>query len=105
MGLTFTDEGTRAALELRERDPELRVLVLSQIVEPQHAVTLLSEHTDGFGYLLDRVVDIDQFVDAVRRVADGGSVVDPQVVAELLGRRRASDPLAEPVRGNERCSR
>ena len=93
---TFTDEGTRAALELRERDPELKILVLSQVVEPQHAVTLLTEHADGFGYLLkDRVVDIDEFVEAVQRVADGGTVVDPQVVAQLLGRRRVHDPLEE----------
>ena len=91
---TYTDEGTRAALELRENDPELRILVLSQVVEAQHAVRLLQEHTGGIGYLLkDRVVDIDDFVDAVRRVGNGGTAIDPEVVAQLIGRRRVSDPL------------
>jgi DNA-binding NarL/FixJ family response regulator len=94
---THTDEGTRAALELRERHPQMGVLVLSQIVEARHAFTLLRDTPEGFGYLLkDRVVDVQEFVDAVRRVACGGTAIDPEVVAQLLGRRRGDDnPLAE----------
>ncbi len=93
---THTDEGTRAALALRERYPEIGVLVLSNVVEARHALTLFRNSPEGFGYLLkDRVVDVDEFVDAVRRVARGGTVVDADVVAELLGRTREDDPLSE----------
>jgi DNA-binding NarL/FixJ family response regulator len=90
---TFTDEGLRAALVLRERHPELAVLVLSQYVEERYASELLGRAARGVGYLLkDRVADVEQFLDALRRVAAGGTVLDPEVVAQLLVRRR-SDPL------------
>jgi DNA-binding NarL/FixJ family response regulator len=93
---TQTDEGARAASEIRERFPDVGVLVLSQVVEAAHAVRLFTEHPDGFGYLLkDSVLEVDDFLDAVRRVGRGGSAVDPKVVAELVGRRREDDPLAE----------
>jgi DNA-binding NarL/FixJ family response regulator len=89
---TFTDEGIRAALELRRRDPEAKVLVLSQYVEERYARDLLAQRTDGLGYLLkDRVADVREFVDAVRRVADGGTALDPEVVRQLLVRRRTSE--------------
>lgn len=87
-----TDEGLRAALHLRRRDPELAVVVLSAYVEEQYAVELLSGDTTGLGYLLkDRVADVEEFLDTVRRVADGGTALDPDVVSQLLARR--SDPL------------
>jgi DNA-binding NarL/FixJ family response regulator len=93
---TQTDEGARAARELRERHPDVGVLVLSQIVEPTHALALFSEHPEGFGYLLkDRVLELDEFTDAVRRVARGGTAMDPEVVAQLVGRRRDDGPLEE----------
>ena len=93
---TFTDEGTRAALELRERHPEVGVLVLSQVVEARHALRLFRDSPEGFGYLLkDRVVEVEEFVEAVRRVGRGGTAIDPDVVAQLLGRRRRDDPLEE----------
>ena len=93
---TQTDEGTRAAKEIKAEHPELGVLVLSQVVEARHALDLLSEQPEGFGYLLkDRVMDIDEFLDAVRRVAAGGTAIDPQVIAQLLGRRRERDPLED----------
>jgi DNA-binding NarL/FixJ family response regulator len=92
---TQTDEGARAALELRAEQPDVAVLLLSQIVEATHALALASENPSGFGYLLkDRVLEVDDFLDAVRRVAAGGSAVDPQVVSQLLG-RRGDDPLSE----------
>jgi DNA-binding NarL/FixJ family response regulator len=92
---TQTDEGTRLAKELRERHPQLGVLLLSQVVEARHALDLLRDHPDGFGYLLkDRVVEIDEFLDSVRRVGRGGTAIDPEVVGQLLGRRRDDDPLA-----------
>jgi len=92
---TQTDEGTRAARELKESDPELGVLVLSQVVEARHAFELLSQRPEGFGYLLkDRVLQVDDFLDAVRHVARGGTAIDPEVIAQLLGRRRDDDPLA-----------
>jgi DNA-binding NarL/FixJ family response regulator len=76
--------------------PQIGVLVLSQYVEPHHAMQLLEDGTSGVGYLLkDRVADVAEVVDAVRRVAGGGSVIDPEVVAQLLGRRRTRDPLQE----------
>ena len=91
---THTDEGLRAAQEIREKYPDTGVLVLSQYVEEAYALELLSESTESTGYLLkDRVADVDSFTDAVRRVATGGSALDPEVVALLLGRRRREDPL------------
>jgi DNA-binding NarL/FixJ family response regulator/class 3 adenylate cyclase len=93
---THTDEGLRAAREIRDRFPDTGVLVLSQYVESGYAMDLLSESTEGVGYLLkDRVSDVDEFASAVRRVAEGGSALDPAVVGELLGRRRRDDPLDE----------
>jgi DNA-binding NarL/FixJ family response regulator/class 3 adenylate cyclase len=91
---TQTDEGLRAAKEIRERHAGTGVLVLSQYVEPGYAMDLLSESAEGVGYLLkDRVADIDEFSAAVRRVAEGGSALDPTVVSELVGRHRRDDPL------------
>ena len=91
---THTDEGLRAAAEIRERFPGVGVLVLSQYVEEAYALELFSDGAEGLGYLLkDRVADIDRFVDAVRRVGEGGSALDPEVVGRLLGRRRREDPL------------
>ncbi|CAM5317645.1 DNA-binding response regulator [Streptomyces spiroverticillatus] len=90
---SFTDEGIRAALTLRERWPETAVLMLSQYVEERYAAELLARHTSGIGYLLkQRVADVEEFIEALRRVADGGTALDPQVVAQLLV-RRGSDPL------------
>ena len=93
---THTDEGLRAAQEIRTRFPEVGVLVLSQYVEPGYALELLSESAEGVGYLLkDRVSDVDEFTAAVRRVGEGGSALDPAVVSQLVGRRRKDDPLEE----------
>jgi len=93
---TQTDEGLRAAQEIRERFPETGVLVLSQYVEPAYAMELLGENAEGVGYLLkDRVADVEEFAGAVRRVGDGGSALDPAVVSELVGRRRRDDPLED----------
>ncbi len=90
------DEGIRAAKQIRQELPGTAVLVLSQYVELGYAMDLLSEGTERVGYLLkDRVAAVADFVDAVRRVAGGGSVVDPAVVAQLVGTRRDDDPLAE----------
>jgi DNA-binding NarL/FixJ family response regulator len=90
-----TDDGLRAALEIRRQLPQTGVLILSQYVEEGYALELLSDRTGGVGYLLkDRVADVDRFVDAVRRVGTGGSVLDPEVVAHLVGRRRRNDPLS-----------
>lgn len=92
---THTDEGLRAALTLRRERPDVAVLVLSQYVEERYATELLSSNTNGVGYLLkDRVADVAEFIDALRRVADGGTVLDPEVVAQLLVRRR-SDPMEQ----------
>ena len=92
---THSDEGMRAALEIRERYPEVDVLVLSQYVELGLAMQLLSESAEKVGYLLkDRISDVSDFVDAVRRVANGGSAIDPKIVSTLLQRRRSDDPLA-----------
>ncbi len=89
-----TDDGLRAALEIRRQQPETAVLVLSQYVEEAYALELVGDSQGGVGYLLkDRVADVDRFVDSVRRVAGGGSALDPEVVAQLLGRRRRDDPL------------
>jgi DNA-binding NarL/FixJ family response regulator len=93
---TQTDEGARAAEEIRAEHPEVGVLVLSQIVEARRALKLFSERAEGFGYLLkDRVLQIDEFVEAVRRVGRGGTAIDPEVVAQLVGRRDAEGPLDE----------
>jgi DNA-binding NarL/FixJ family response regulator len=92
---TFTDEGLQAAIAARAEVPGLPVLVLSQHVEQLYARELLSDRRGGVGYLLkDRVSDVAQFVDAVRRVAGGGTVMDPEVVAQLLARRANGGPLA-----------
>jgi DNA-binding NarL/FixJ family response regulator len=91
---TFADEGLRAALQIRERVPETAILVLSQYVEQTYARELLADGRGGTGYLLkDRVIDIPEFLEAVRRVAGGGTALDPEVVAQLFAVRRRSDPL------------
>jgi DNA-binding NarL/FixJ family response regulator len=91
-----TDDGLRAALQIREEQPQTGVLVLSQYIEEQYALELIGEGEEGVGYLLkERVTDIDALVDAVRRVAHKGSVIDPQVVGRLLRRHREDDPLEE----------
>jgi DNA-binding NarL/FixJ family response regulator/class 3 adenylate cyclase len=93
---THTDEGLRAAQEIRTRFPGVGVLVLSQYVEPGYAMELLSESAEGVGYLLkDRVSDVEEFAAAVRRVGEGGSALDPAVISQLVGRRRKDDPLEE----------
>jgi DNA-binding NarL/FixJ family response regulator/class 3 adenylate cyclase len=93
---THTDEGLRAAAEIRDRFPGTGVLVLSQYVEAAYAMDLFATTTRGIGYLLkDRVADVDDFAAAVRRVAEGGSALDPAVVSELFGRTRQVDPLEE----------
>jgi DNA-binding NarL/FixJ family response regulator len=93
---THTDEGLRAAREIREKYPGTGVLVLSQYVEPDYALDLLAESAEGVGYLLkDRVSDVAEFASAVRRVAEGGSALDPEVVALLVGRRRKDDPVSD----------
>jgi DNA-binding NarL/FixJ family response regulator len=90
-----TDDGLRAALEIRKDHPHVGVLVLSQYAEERYAVDLIGDSAEGVGYLLkDRVTDFTLFADAVRRVAAGGSVLDPTVVAHMLGRKRRDDPLA-----------
>jgi DNA-binding NarL/FixJ family response regulator len=92
---THTDEGLRAAHRIRAEHPGTAVLVLSQYVDEAYAFELLSDSTESTGYLLkDRVADVESFTDAVRRVADGGSALDPEVVSTLLGRRRRDDPFA-----------
>ncbi|MDA0181460.1 response regulator transcription factor [Solirubrobacter phytolaccae] len=89
-----TDDGLRAALEIRASLPSVGVLVLSQYAEERYAVDLIGDNAEGVGYLLkDRVTDFTGFADAVRRVAAGGSVLDPTVVAHMLGRRRRDDPV------------
>jgi DNA-binding NarL/FixJ family response regulator len=93
---THTDEGIRAAQEIRAELPDVGVLVLSQYVEETYARELLADDAAGIGYLLkDRVSDVGDFVAAVKRVAEGGSALDPTVVSQLVGRRRRDDPLAE----------
>jgi len=93
---THTDEGLRAAVEARQRVPRTPVLVLSQYVEVSYADDLLADRAGAVGYLLkDRVSAIAEFLDALKRVADGGTVLDPDVVAQLLVRRRRDDPLRE----------
>lgn len=91
---THTDDGLRAALRIRELWPETGILVLSQYVEERYAVELLAHETSGLGYLLkDRVADVAEFVAAVHRVGEGGTALDPEVVAQLLVRSRRRDPL------------
>jgi DNA-binding NarL/FixJ family response regulator len=93
---THTDEGLRAAQQIRERHPQVAVLVLSQYVEATYAMELLQTSAEGAGYLLkDRVSDIEQFTQAVQRVASGGTALDPAVVSQLVGRRREQGPLDE----------
>ena len=92
---THNDEGMRAALEIRASLPDVGVLVLSQYVELGLAMTLLSESAEGVGYLLkDRIGDVPEFIAAVRRIAAGGSAIDPTIVSTLLSRRRQDDPFA-----------
>jgi DNA-binding NarL/FixJ family response regulator len=91
-----TDDGLRAAIELRRLRPDTAVLVLSQYYEPRFALDLVSESSEGVGYLLkERVGDVDAFVEAVNRVAAGGSVLDPEVVARMLGRHSAGSRVAQ----------
>ncbi|MEU7831838.1 response regulator transcription factor [Nonomuraea sp. NPDC049129] len=93
---TLTDEGLRVALEARKRQPGLPVLILSQYVEQLYARELLSDHAGGVGYLLkDRIGDVEQFVDSVRRVAAGGTAMDSEVISQLLTRRERDQPLGE----------
>jgi DNA-binding NarL/FixJ family response regulator len=91
---THTDEGVRAALVIRAQHPGVAVLMLSQYVEERYATDLIASDTRGFGYLLkDRVADVTEFVEAVRRVGAGGTALDPEVVSQLLVRSRRKDPL------------
>jgi DNA-binding NarL/FixJ family response regulator len=91
-----TDDGLRAALTIRGEQPQTGVLVLSQYIEEHYAIELIGEAPDGVGYLLkERITDIAALLDAVRRIADRGSVIDPQVVSQLLRRHREQDPLEE----------
>ncbi|HWE10939.1 MAG TPA: response regulator transcription factor [Solirubrobacteraceae bacterium] len=93
------DDGLRAALEIRQSDPTISVLILSHFLEDRYALALLDDRPEGAGYLLkDRVFDVDSFVDAVHRVSRGGSVVDSEVVSRLVGHRRAHDPIDELTR-------
>ena len=93
---THTDEGLVAAQQIRSEYPDVGVLVLSQYVEPSYAMRLLEEHPERTGYLLkDRVFDVALLIDALRRIADSETVIDPTIVSRLVGRRRRTDPLAE----------
>jgi DNA-binding NarL/FixJ family response regulator len=93
---THNDEGLRAALEIRSNHPSVGVLVLSQYVELGLALKLLADSAEGVGYLLkDRISDVDEFVGALRRVADGGSALDPIIVSTLVSRQRPDDPLSQ----------
>lgn len=90
----YRDEGLRAAIEIRRRWPDVALLVLSQFVEERYAGELLTGDTRGIGHLLkDRVADVAEFIEAVRRVASGGTVLDPDVVSQILARSRQSDPI------------
>ena len=100
---THTDEGLQAAQVIRSRHPEVGVLVLSQYVRPSYAFELLSESAERVGYLLkDRVSDVAELADAVRRVGEGGSVLDPMVVSQLVGRRREGPDALEDLSERER---
>jgi DNA-binding NarL/FixJ family response regulator len=91
---SHTDEGLVAAKVIREQHPQVGVLVLSQYVEPSYAMELIADDAEGVGYLLkDRIPDVDEFRSSVRRVADGGSALDPAIVTQLVGRRRGDEPL------------
>ena len=93
---TETDDGLRAAIEIRRRLPETGVVVLSQYLEEGYALDLVADGAEGTGYLLkDRVGDVERFADSVRRVGEGGSVLDPEVVQQVLGRRRVDDRLVQ----------
>ena len=93
---THTEEGLVAAQQIRAEHPQVGVLVLSQYVEPRYAMRLLEEHPERVGYLLkERVFDVAIIIDALRRIGDGETVVDPTIVSRLVGRRRREDPLAE----------
>ena len=93
---THTDEGLVAAQSIRSEHPEVGVLVLSQYVEPSYAMRLVEDHPERVGYLLkDRVFDIATVVDALRRIVEGETVIDPTIVARLVGRRRRNDPLSQ----------
>jgi DNA-binding NarL/FixJ family response regulator len=93
---SFTDEGLRAAIELRRRHPEVGILVFSQYVETRYAAELLAGGAAGIGYLLkDRVADVSDFVDALVRVASGGTALDPEVVTQLMGASRRTDTLTK----------
>jgi DNA-binding NarL/FixJ family response regulator len=93
---THTDEGLVAAQRIRADHPTVGVLVLSQYVEPSYAMRLIQDHPDGVGYLLkERVFDVANLIDALQRIADGETVVDPTIVSRLFGRRRKADPLDE----------
>ena len=93
---THTDEGLRAARVIRAELPGTGVLVLSQYIEEDYAVDLLADSAEGVGYLLkDRVADVERFIDSVKRVGEGGSALDPEVVSQMLGRRRFAGPLDE----------
>lgn len=99
---THTDEGLRAAVQIRERWPDVGVLVLSQYVERRYATELLTDDSEGVGYLLkDRVVEVDEFLDALERVGAGQAAFDPEVVRQLLARSRRTDPLGT-LSGRER---
>lgn len=100
---TFTDEGLRAAVEARARAPQMAILVLSQYVEERYASDLLAAGGAGIGYLLkERVADVGDFVESARRVAGGGTSFDPEVVAQLMGRRRHQDDPLEELTPRER---
>jgi DNA-binding NarL/FixJ family response regulator len=100
---THTDEGLQAAREIRGRRPETGILVLSQYVRPSYALELLSQGTEGIGYVLkDRVSDLDELASSVRRVGEGGSVLDPTVVAQLVDRPRPGDDPLEDLSERER---
>jgi len=93
---TRTDDGLRAAIHIRSAHPYTRVLVLSQYIEESYAIDLIGECAEGVGYLLkDRVGDLDEFAEAVRRVGEGGSVLDPEVVTRMLSRTRREDPVED----------
>jgi DNA-binding NarL/FixJ family response regulator len=93
---TFKHEGAQAATVLRARFPKLGILLLSQAIESRYALDLARTHPTGFGYLLkDRVVDVATLIDAVQRVANGGTVLDPDIVAHLLGRNTAQEQLRD----------
>jgi len=101
---THTDEGLRAALSVRAKHPDVAVLVLSQYVEVPLAMQLLGESASGVGYLLkDRVSNIAEFIDAVRRVAEGGSAIDPTIVSALISKQRNRDPIDRLTPVSVRC--